>query len=96
MAGAAGVVLQKGRRRSGAIISNCRTPTLAGDAGFHGCGMCAVGHGAWYMEEDMPTIDDTCGISRLMQGSLSHGLIWQPTRPHNYRYRLDFAARGTI
>lgn len=61
-----------------------------------GCGMCAVGLGAWYMEEDMPTIDDTCGISRLMQGSLSHGLIWQPTRPHNYRYRLDFAARGTI
>jgi len=49
------------------------------------------GYGIGYTTEDICvcTMDDTCGISRLKQGSLGYSFIWQPTRPHNYRYRLD-------
>lgn len=88
--------MQKGRRRSGAIISNCCTPTRPGK-----CREWSVGRRIYFQYEDA-----TCGILRLMQGILrnereecvwcgvwgevvAQSFIWQPTRPHNYRYRVS-------
>lgn len=85
--------LQKDRRRSGAIISNCCAPTRhqrSGSGVWHGGGW------IWMRMPPPPLIpllaSDTCGILRLMPGGWRgaggvHSFIWHPTRPHNYRHR---------